>query len=94
MYIDYGAEMGNSLNILKKGREVFPMKLIASRLYSSTVSNFLLAWCFIWPAFLENLKKNGVGRDLVLLHESSDRGSVICGLVGGHNRWRGVDLCS
>lgn len=78
--------MGNSLNILKKSREVFPMKRVASRLYSSTVSNFLLAWCFIWPAFLENLKKESGERDLVLLHESSDRGSVIRGLVGGHNR--------
>lgn len=55
--------MGNSLNILKKSREVFPMKRVASRLYSSTVSNFLLAWCFIWPALLENLKKK-VGREI------------------------------
>lgn len=80
--------MGNSLNILKKSREVFHIKLIASRLYSSTVSNFLLARCFIWPAIFENLKTNGVGKEicLVLLHESSDRGSVIRGIVGGHNR--------
>lgn len=63
VYLNYGAEMGNSLNILKKSREVFPMKRVASRLYSSTVSNFLLAWCFIWPAFLENLKKK-VGREI------------------------------
>lgn len=59
-----------TLNILKKSREVFPMKLIASRLYSSTVSNFLLAWCFIWPAFLENLKKNGVGGEIWFFYMS------------------------
>lgn len=78
--------MGNSLNILKKSREVFPMKRVASRLYSSTVSNFLLAWCFIWPALLRKFKKESGERALVLLHESSDRGSVIRGVVGGHNR--------
>lgn len=61
------------------------IKLIASRLYSSTVSNFLLAWCFIWPVFLENLKTNGVGREIWFFYTNLLI-PLIRGLVGGHNR--------